>query len=212
MARGRTRGFDYDKALDAAVLVFWRDGYSCASLSTLCDSMSLNKPSLYSAFGDKQQLFKLALARYEATYTAPLLSNFLANEDVLAGVRNLWHDIVDMTTVPQRPRGCLVVCSTIDNAAASTTPEIQDAVNIITLRWTDSIHRRIREAQKAAPEIAGRDALLLAQYVMMVFAGLTVGARSGVDRKTLHAVAVEAAQGLSAREGLNNATGHDAAR
>jgi AcrR family transcriptional regulator len=50
--------------LDRAVEVFWRKGYQGASLSDLTAAMRINRPSLYSAFGDKEMLFHKALARY----------------------------------------------------------------------------------------------------------------------------------------------------
>jgi AcrR family transcriptional regulator len=53
-----------DKALDAAMQVFWRNGYEGASLSDLTQAMGINRPSLYAAFGDKGTLFRKALDRY----------------------------------------------------------------------------------------------------------------------------------------------------
>src|ERR1700693_3521049 len=61
---GRPRSFDSDKALDAAMQVFWRKGYEGASLSDLTGAMGINRPSLYAAFGDKEALFRKALDRY----------------------------------------------------------------------------------------------------------------------------------------------------
>src|SRR5439155_18551737 len=61
---GQPRSFDLDKALDAALQVFWRKGYEGASLSDLTQAMGINRPSLYAAFGDKETLFRKALDRY----------------------------------------------------------------------------------------------------------------------------------------------------
>src|ERR1700686_5925300 len=62
---GRPRSFDLDQALDAAMQVFWRNGYEGASLSALTQAMGINRPSLYAAFGDKETLFRKALDRYD---------------------------------------------------------------------------------------------------------------------------------------------------
>ena len=68
MARGRPREFDIDKALDRALGVFWRKGYEGTSLPDLTRAMRINRPSLYAAFGNKEELFKKAFERYRATY------------------------------------------------------------------------------------------------------------------------------------------------
>src|SRR5256885_15913527 len=66
MAMGRPREFDVDKALDLALQVFWRKGYEGASMADLTETMGITKPSLYSAFGNKEELFRKALDRYVA--------------------------------------------------------------------------------------------------------------------------------------------------
>src|SRR5437899_11977384 len=70
---GRTRQFDVDEALDRALEVFWARGYEGATLPELTRAMGINRPSLYAAFGNKEQLFRKALDRYQ---TGPM--SFLA--------------------------------------------------------------------------------------------------------------------------------------
>src|SRR6267378_4372711 len=62
--RGRPRAFDPDTVLDRAMHVFWDKGYEGASLSALTRAMRINRPSLYGAFGNKEQLFRKVLDRY----------------------------------------------------------------------------------------------------------------------------------------------------
>src|SRR6266478_9575078 len=61
---GRPRAFDPDAALERAMHVFWAKGYEGASLSNLTRAMRINRPSLYAAFGNKEQLFSKVLDRY----------------------------------------------------------------------------------------------------------------------------------------------------
>ena len=62
--RGRPRAFDLDAALERAMHVFWAKGYEGAALSDLTRAMRINRPSLYAAFGNKEQLFRKVLDRY----------------------------------------------------------------------------------------------------------------------------------------------------
>src|SRR3954471_4928664 len=65
MPSGRTRQFDVDEALERALEVFWARGYEGATLPELTEAMGINRPSLYAAFGNKEQLFRKALDRYQ---------------------------------------------------------------------------------------------------------------------------------------------------
>src|SRR5260370_3732299 len=61
---GRPRAFDPDAALERAMHVFWAKGYEGAALSDLTRAMRINRPSLYAAFGNKEELFRKILDRY----------------------------------------------------------------------------------------------------------------------------------------------------
>ncbi|MCA1775587.1 MAG: TetR/AcrR family transcriptional regulator [Loktanella sp.] len=45
--RGRPRAFSTDQALDAAVRVFWAEGYDGASMDRLCRETRMPRASLY---------------------------------------------------------------------------------------------------------------------------------------------------------------------
>lgn len=44
--------------------VFWEKGYEGTSLSDLTEAMGINRPSLYAAFGNKEELFLKVMGCY----------------------------------------------------------------------------------------------------------------------------------------------------
>src|SRR5688500_18771243 len=100
--RGRPRAFDENKALDAALDVFWRKGYEGASLSDLTDTMGINRPSLYAAFGNKEALFRKVLERY-AQGPACYVRTAVEAPTARAVFERLLAGAIDLLTRPGNP-------------------------------------------------------------------------------------------------------------
>src|SRR5881397_2597277 len=105
---GRPRSFDLDKALDAALQVFWQKGYEGASLSDLTEAMGINRPSLYAAFGNKEALFRKVLDRYFAG-PAAYVREALQEPTARAVVERLLLGAAESHSDPRHPQGCLAV-------------------------------------------------------------------------------------------------------
>src|SRR5258708_6952571 len=105
---GRTRQFDVDEALDRALEVFWARGYEGSTLPALTKAMGINRPSLYAAFGNKEQLFRKALDRYQ---TGPMsfLTEALRQPTARAVVEAIFSGFVRMQRDRDKARGCLIV-------------------------------------------------------------------------------------------------------
>ncbi|WP_114217254.1 TetR/AcrR family transcriptional regulator [Ochrobactrum sp. 3-3] len=66
---GRPREFDRDKALEAATMLFWAQGYEPTSLNQLKECMGgISPASFYAAFGSKEALFREVVEHYLATH------------------------------------------------------------------------------------------------------------------------------------------------
>jgi AcrR family transcriptional regulator len=176
MATGRPREFDIDQALDRALNVFWRKGYEGTTLPDLTRAMGINRPSLYAAFGNKEELFRKALDRYAA---GPASHAFAAlNEPTArAVVERLWYGAVEMATHPQNPAGCLLVQGVRRDVAA------RRAAGVAALR------RRFQRAVAEGDLPADANPADLARYVATVTYGMAVQAASGASRAQLRRVA-----------------------
>ena len=84
---GRPREFDEDKVLDAAMDIFWLQGYESTSMADLLAATGLHKGSLYQAFGDKHSLFIQALRRYMDRFRQDMAAEIDAAESGLEELR-----------------------------------------------------------------------------------------------------------------------------
>jgi AcrR family transcriptional regulator len=184
--RGRPRSFDLDDALDHAIDVFWRQGYEGTSLSDLTSAMGINRPSLYAAFGNKEQTFKLAVDRY-AQIDMAYAQRALSAPTALEVVSRYLHDNVDAVTTPGKPPGCLSI-----QGGLSAAPDSDPIVTYLADRRADGEHQFTQRFERAKQEgdlAPDEDAADLARYVSTVSSGIAVQAAGGAARDDLHRVA-----------------------
>src|SRR5260370_13598875 len=121
--RGRPRAFDPDVALERAMHVFWAKGYEGASLSDLTQAMRINRPSLYAAFGNKEQLFRKVLDRYMDGPVA-YFGKALAAPKAWDVVEEIFLGTARMADDPRLPAGCLMVQGALACGDASVRKEV----------------------------------------------------------------------------------------
>jgi len=184
--RGRPRAFDPDVALDRAMHVFWAKGYEGASLSNLTRAMRINRPSLYAAFGNKEDLFRKVLDRY---VDGPLayFGKALATPKARDVVEQIFFGAARMAGDPRFPSGCLMVqgALAVGNAARSVQKEAvgRRAASEVALS------RRLQRAKREGDLPKNSDPAELARYVMTVLQGMAVQGANGAGRDQLRRVA-----------------------
>jgi AcrR family transcriptional regulator len=184
--RGRPREFDLDQALDRALEVFWRKGYEGASISELTEAMGINRPSLYAAFGNKEELFRKALDRYvqgPAAYTYRALDEPTAR----SVVERLLHDAADALTCPDNPHGCLGVQGALACGDAATS--IKEELCARQARWEAALQRRLERAKREGDLSGSANCADLAQFIATIIQGMAVQAAGGATRQELRKVA-----------------------
>lgn len=62
----RPRNFDEDKALEAAMLTFWRHGYDGTTYKMLSEATGVDVKGLSNVFGSKDEIFDRAATAYRA--------------------------------------------------------------------------------------------------------------------------------------------------
>ena len=189
MPRGRPRQFNADKALDAALLLFWRHGYEGASLAALTAAMGINGPSLYAAFGNKETLFKKALDRY-IQRPASYLPNALKEPTARGAAEKLFRGAVNMVMTPGNPDGCMLVQGAL--AAGPMAGPIRRELNLRRAGAEAAVRRRFERAKAEGDLPARVDAGKLARFIITVVWGMSVQAAGGATRAQLKEIAAMA--------------------
>lgn len=167
----RTRDFDLDDALDAAVELFWRQGFAATSVRQLCEAMGIQAGSFYAAFESKDGCFRRALQRYVQVQLPALAPG---PEAIRAWLRAI-------TATSRQGKGCLLVNSAVESPGldASTQVEVAGRLRALEVFFTACLHGR---------PSARANAELLAATVVSIH----VLARSGASPAKLRRIATRA--------------------
>ena len=189
--RGRPLSFDRDTALDVAMRVFWELGYDATSVSRLTEAMQITAPSLYTAFGDKEQLFLSAIERYSTTFGR--VSTFTAMHSGISARTTIEEWLLSAAGELAReghPKGCMFVLAAMN----STVPRVQETLRDSRKRLLAGLETCIQRAVDCGEIPATTNAQLLAQFFVTVLQGLSMQARVGATRQALESTARTAMQ------------------
>jgi len=179
---GRPREFDLDQALENALHVFWEKGYEGASMADLTEAMGITKPSLYAAFGNKEELFRKALDSY-VDGPAGYAKLALQQPNARSVVEHLLYGEVDAVTDPGCPAGCLSINAALTGGDAAES--IKKELMAHRVQGEDDLRRRFERARAEGDLPATADATALARYIATITQGIAVQAVGGTTRADL---------------------------
>lgn len=186
--RGRPREFDPDEVLDKVRVVFEEKGFAAASLDDLAAAAGLNRPSLYAAFGDKEQLYIHTLRRYGERISTRLDQILSEPGPIEARLAHTFASAVNLYCAPPRSPGCMIVGTAA--VEARTHPEIAAAASA----FLTSLEARLQQAFEAAAdrgEIPSEPApSTRARLTGAILDTLAVRARIGSSPESLKAFAL----------------------
>jgi AcrR family transcriptional regulator len=188
--RGRPRSFDRERALQAAVRMFRERGYDGATLADLQEAMGgIAPPSLYAAFGSKEELFKEAVSAYVAS-TGEAGRCALETKELTTreAIEQVMRANVAAITKTGEPHGCMLVLGALNcTAEHAEGAKASEYLHRLRLETHGSILQRIKRGVREGDVARGTDVDGLAMFVTTFLHGLSVQARDGASRAALNA-------------------------
>jgi AcrR family transcriptional regulator len=186
VSRGRPREFDRTDALDKAMKLFWQKGYTATSMNDLYQAMGIKSPSLYAAFGSKEDLYDEVLQHYERT-VAPLIWGGMDSEPSPKTAVAQWLARSAQTlTRSGMPHGCMVTLSAV---ASEGNDRLGARVQQLRNGGVELLKARLTQAQEQGDLPASTDIDALTRLYVSIQQGMSIQARDGAGRETLLGVA-----------------------
>lgn len=179
----RLREFDEEKALDAAMQLFWEKGYAATSLSDLTAKMEIQKPSLYSAFGDKEGLFEAALRRYTNLHAANIRTKLQNEQSVKEAIRTFFENMVEEEYKKEFSKGCFCINTMVELAPHNEKFEVltREHQMYLAVIFQELITKGIRSGELQSD----LNAKAVAQTLVTSLIGLTVLMKSRPERSVI---------------------------
>src|SRR5690606_38985454 len=169
----RSRSFDEAEILNRAMHVFRRHGYARVSIRQLEEATGLTSGSLYNAFGDKDGLYRAAIAHYVDGFVIGRL-------EAHAGPQARLEDLEELFLTLFRPPlidgfGCLVSNAAMEFGSSGSVADesVARALDLVDASLHAVLAREI--GPEAARPVADRLALIYQGILLMTRAGRAGG-------------------------------------
>jgi AcrR family transcriptional regulator len=183
---GRPREFDRDAALLAAMRTFWTQGYEGTSIQDLVAAMGVNKPSLYSTFGCKEEIFREAVELYDRIEGRATSQSLAKAGTAREAVETMLRANARAYVVEEGPRGCMIVLSSLLGAPENESVRAFLAEN--RLNGETMLRDRLAQGIAAGDLDSSADVGQLAAFYTTVLEGLSIQARDGASVDKLNMI------------------------
>jgi TetR/AcrR family transcriptional repressor of nem operon len=159
--------FDETAAIESAMEVFWKKGYSAASLRELTDAMKINSSSLYNTIGDKHALFVRCIQNYMRNKGEWSVKRAREAATPIDAVMDLIDDT--LYTIISRKNSCFIIKATFEVAMEDEQiMAILKEDNAFTYEFIRSLLANARDAGQLGTD---EDPAVLTDYIISSVTG-----------------------------------------
>ena len=186
--RGRPRAYDPEQALDRALEVFWKGGYSGTSLDDLAQATGMNRPSLYAGLGDKRTIYIKAMRRFQDYARQHFGAALLAQPDDKSFtdvIARYLHAAIKVDGLHESTgvSGCAVISTAA--AESLTNPEIRQVLDDVLEDMDGQLLARLQQAQESGELAQGTDIKALGFLLASTAHSIGIRARAGQARQDM---------------------------
>ena len=189
VSMARQKEFDKEVALSAAMNVFREHGFEGTSTPLLIDAMHIGRQSLYDTFGDKWQLYLLALSAYGRQEVSAHITTLMSRQKAIDGIKAMIERVVAEARL-----SCLGVNSICE--FGSRKKDVNAIHETADRLFRTALIERINEAQSDGDLSTDLVASSVVDFLSASFAGIRIAARGGAQDAQLHTLGKMALRAL----------------
>jgi len=179
---GRPKDFDEGAVLDKAIDLFWKQGFEATNLEQLLEVMGIGKGSMYHNFGNKREVFRLALNRFMHNFSTWFESEISRSKDPIGFIRDFFRSIPRQGS-EQHKKGCFLGNTIAELACID--PGLEKIAAQHLEKFEETFYKHIKLGQQSGRIKSKEDARLLARHLINLWNGLNITRRMYSNAKDL---------------------------
>ncbi len=190
----RNREFDIDDALEKAMHLFWKKGYVDTSIRDLAEHIGVSHAGIYSAFGDKEGLFKASIEKYAREILDVMFCPLEGPDAGRKQIEMLFSYVINGIREGVFRNGCFITNSAVEFAGVGgpITLFVQRSFKRQVKAFENALNLAVKKAE-VRPDL---DVKRIACSLTTTFYGASVLARAGLPMTVLEESAAAAIEQL----------------
>jgi TetR/AcrR family transcriptional repressor of nem operon len=186
----RTREFDPATALSRAVEVFSSKGYSDTSMDDIVRATGVSRYGLYGTFGNKRELFEVALEKYADSMGRQSYLRLLEPDASLEHIRYIFDERIEAMSEEGDNMGSMIAHTAVE--LAPHDEEIKEMLQKFLKRMSKAFSIGLESARERGEVRKDLDLREAGDFLTGSMFGMGILARAGFPRATLEAFVAHA--------------------
>jgi TetR/AcrR family transcriptional repressor of nem operon len=179
----RPRAINDNELIQQAMLLFWRQGFASTGIRDLEQHLGLKAPGIYNRFGSKDELYRIALARYLDVVVTWRIQHYLLEQPPLHGLRRFFDTTYDYVDAEHPPLSCFLVTTSLELGAKD--PLVADILRDGAQRLRTGFRQHLERAISAGLLSATLDLDAWVDVLHLNLQGILVSSKVANDQTQL---------------------------